>query len=367
MRLILGIETSCDETSAAVVEGRRVRSNIVASQAELHARWGGIVPEAAARQHVERLNSVLQQALDEAGVSLRAIEGIAVTNRPGLVGALVVGLATAKALAFALNLPFVGVHHLEGHLYSAFLTDPDSPIPFPHLCLIVSGGHTELVLAKGHGNYQLLGQTLDDAAGEAFDKVARLLGLGYPGGPAIDRLARKGNPNAFRFPRAWLEGSYNFSFSGLKTAVLREVERLRAADDSFGSPGGSPAIGSAGASPSIGSVGVHADELDEVTLADLCASFQQAIVDVLVAKAIRAAQACEVPVLTVVGGVAANSALQSQMREAAERAKLQLFIPPPHYCTDNAAMIACAGYYRLLAGERADFDLDAYASARLTD
>ncbi|GBC93054.1 tRNA N6-adenosine threonylcarbamoyltransferase [bacterium HR15] len=336
MRLILGIETSCDETSAAVVEGRRVRSSIVASQADLHARWGGVVPEAAARQHVERLNPVLQQALDEAGVSLREIEGIAVTNRPGLVGALVVGIAAAKALAFALNLPFVGVHHLEGHLYSAFLTDPDAPIPFPHLCLIVSGGHTELVLAKGHGDYQLLGQTLDDAAGEAFDKVARLLGLGYPGGPAIDRLARTGDPSAFRFPRAWLEGSHHFSFSGLKTAVLREVERLR-----------------------------NEGTLSEATIADLCASFQQAIIDVLVAKAVRAAQEWQVSVLTVVGGVAANAALQSQMREAADKACLQLLIPPPHYCTDNAAMIACAGYYRLLAGERADFDLDAHANAPL--
>jgi N6-L-threonylcarbamoyladenine synthase len=336
VNLILGIETSCDETAIAVLEGRRVRSSLVASQAELHARWGGIVPEAAARQHVERLNPLLQQALDEAGVTLRAIEGIAVTNRPGLVGALVVGLAAAKALAFALRCPFVGVHHLEGHLYSAFLTEPDVPIPFPHLCLIVSGGHTELVLAKGHGDYQLLGQTLDDAAGEAFDKVARLLGLGYPGGPAIDRLARQGDAGAFRFPRAWLEGSYNFSFSGLKTAVLREVERLR-----------------------------EAGELNESVLPDLCASFQQAIMDVLVAKSVRAAQECQIEVLTVVGGVAANSALQSQMREAAEKARLRLYIPPPHYCTDNAAMIACAGYYRLLSGERADFDLDAFANAPL--
>ncbi len=356
MRLILGIETSCDETAVAVVEGRRVLGNIVASQADLHARWGGVVPEAAARQHVERLHPILQQALDEAGVALREIEGIAVTNRPGLVGALVVGLATAKALAFALRLPFVGVHHLEGHLYSAFLTEPDAPIPFPHLCLIVSGGHTEMVLAKGHGDYQLLGQTLDDAAGEAFDKVARLLGLGYPGGPAIDHLARKGNPHAFRFPRAWLEGSHNFSFSGLKTAVLREVERLQ------GQLGTDPAS----MNPTKRAGGC-ASELDESTLADLCASFQQAVIDVLVTKAIRAAQACSVSVLTVVGGVAANSALQSQMRDSADTARLKLFIPPPHYCTDNAAMIACAGYYRLLAGERADFDLDAYASAPLTN
>jgi N6-L-threonylcarbamoyladenine synthase len=337
--LILGIETSCDETSAAVVEGRRVRSNLVASQAELHARWGGVVPEAAARQHVERLNPILQAALDEAGITLRDIDAIAVTNRPGLVGALVVGVAAAKALAFALNRPFAGVHHLEGHLYSAFLTEPDAPIPFPHLCLIVSGGHTELVLAQGHGNYRLLGHTLDDAAGEAFDKAARLLGLGYPGGPAIDRLAQRGDPNAFRFPRAWLNDTYHFSFSGLKTALLREVERLRS----------------------------ESDTLDETTLANLCASFQQAIIDVLVAKAVRAALAHGVSVLTVVGGVAANSALKALMQAAAEEARIQLAIPPPVYCTDNAAMIACAGYYRLLAGERADFDLDAYASALLAE
>ncbi|MFQ3610990.1 MAG: tRNA (adenosine(37)-N6)-threonylcarbamoyltransferase complex transferase subunit TsaD [Fimbriimonadales bacterium] len=336
MRWILGIETSCDETSVAVLEERTVRSSVVASQADLHARWGGVVPEAAARQHVERLQPVLQQALDEAGIDLHALDAIAVTNRPGLVGALVVGLACAKGLAFALRKPFVGVHHLEGHLYSAFLTRPDEPIPFPHLALIVSGGHTELVLAHAHGHYTLIGETLDDAAGEAFDKVARLLGLGYPGGPAVDRLARQGNPNAFRFPRAWLEGTPHFSFSGLKTAVLREVERLR-----------------------------KGSELSEQTVADLCASFQQAVVEVLVRKTIQTAQALAVNTVTVVGGVAANSAVQAQMQTACEEAQLRLLIPPPRYCTDNAAMIALAGYYRLMSGERADFDLDAYATERL--
>ncbi len=334
MDWVLGIETSCDETSVAVLQGRYVRSSVVASQADLHARWGGVVPEAAARQHVERLNPVLQQALDEAGITLAQIEGIAVTNRPGLVGALVVGLACAKALAFALNIPFVGVHHLEGHLYSAFLTEPERPIPFPHLALIVSGGHTELVKICGHGAYQLLGHTLDDAAGEAFDKVARLLELGYPGGPAIDRWAKRGDPNAFRFPRAWLEGTHHFSFSGLKTAVLRTVESLP-------------------------------KPFSEQTLADLCASFQQAVVEVLVRKAIRAAQAEGVSVLTVVGGVAANSALQSQIREACHEAGIEVLIPPPHYCTDNAAMIALAGWFRLNRGERDDYDLDACASAPL--
>ncbi len=336
VRYILGIETSCDETSVAVLEERVVRSSIVASQAQLHAQWGGVVPEAAARQHVERLNAVLQQALDEAGICLSAIDGIAVTNRPGLVGALVVGLATAKALAFALQKPLVGVHHLEGHLYSAFLTEPEAPIPFPHLSLIVSGGHTELVLVRNHAHYTLLGHTLDDAAGEAFDKTARLLNLGYPGGPAIDKRAQHGDPEAFHFPRPTVEG-WNFSFSGLKTAVRREVERLQARG-----------------------------ALDEATINNLCAAFQQTVVEVLVEKTLAAAQAHNIPLVTVVGGVAANSALRQQMAAACQHAGIALKVPPPKYCTDNAAMIALAGYFRLLSGERADYDLDAYANAPLT-
>jgi len=335
VRIILGIETSCDETSAAVLEERRVRSSVVASQVDLHAQWGGVVPEAAARQHVERLNPILQQALDTAGVGWTDIDGIAVTNRPGLVGALVVGLAAAKALAFALNRPFIGVHHLEGHLYSAFLETPDAPIPFPHLALIVSGGHTELVLARGHGDYLLLGQTLDDAVGEAFDKTARLLGLGYPGGPEIDRRARLGDSTAFRFPRAKVEG-WNFSYSGLKTAVRRAVERLQAEG-----------------------------ALDEATIGHLCAAFQQAAIEPLIHHTLEAARALGVGVVTVVGGVAANSTLQQQMRAACHEAGLTVLIPPPRYCTDNAAMIALAGYFRLTAGQRDDYDLDAYANAPL--
>ncbi|OYT72358.1 MAG: tRNA (adenosine(37)-N6)-threonylcarbamoyltransferase complex transferase subunit TsaD [Armatimonadetes bacterium JP3_11] len=337
MRWILGIETSCDETSAAVLEGRTVRSSVVASQAALHAQWGGVVPEAAARQHVERLNPVLQQALDEAGIRLQQIDAVAVTNRPGLVGALVVGLAAAKALAFVLNKPLVGVNHLEGHLYSAFLTEPDAPIPFPHLALVVSGGHTELILARGHGDYRLLGHTLDDAAGEAFDKTARLLHLGYPGGPEIDRRAQQGNPKAFPFPRARV-AEWHFSFSGLKTAVRREVERLQ-----------------------------QGNALTEAVKNDLCASFQQAVIDALIEKTMAAVRAASVETLTVVGGVAANSALQRQMRAACDKAGVNLKIPPPKYCTDNAAMIALAGYFRLLSGERADYDLDAYANAPLGD
>jgi N6-L-threonylcarbamoyladenine synthase len=337
VRWILGIETSCDETSAAVLEGRTVRSSVVASQAALHAQWGGVVPEAAARQHVERLNPVLQQALDEAGIRLQQIDAVAVTNRPGLVGALVVGLAAAKALAFVLNKPLVGVNHLEGHLYSAFLTEPDAPIPFPHLALVVSGGHTELILARGHGDYRLLGHTLDDAAGEAFDKTARLLHLGYPGGPEIDRRAQQGNPKAFPFPRARV-AEWHFSFSGLKTAVRREVERLQ-----------------------------QGNALTEAVKNDLCASFQQAVIDALIEKTMAAVRAASVETLTVVGGVAANSALQRQMRAACDKAGVNLKIPPPKYCTDNAAMIALAGYFRLLSGERADYDLDAYANAPLGD
>jgi N6-L-threonylcarbamoyladenine synthase len=329
---ILGIESSCDETAGAVVEnGRILLSGLVASQVELHAQFGGVFPEVASRQHIRTIYTIIHETLRQAHLNLQDLDAIAVTRGPGLPGSLVVGMNTAKGLALGSGLPIIGVNHLEGHLYSAWVdlstTDPVNLKPepaFPLLALIVSGGHTELALIREHLHYERLGSTLDDAAGEAFDKVARLIGLGYPGGPVIQRSAEGGNPQAFHFPRAWLEGSWNFSFSGLKTAVLREVRRMQQ------------------------------QELPLPT-ADLAASFQQAVVDVLVGKTLQAAEALKVREILVAGGVSANKVLR-QAFQAQDR--FPVHIPHISLCTDNAAMIASAGYYRYAYGHRDGLEMD---------
>ncbi|MGD2026582.1 MAG: tRNA (adenosine(37)-N6)-threonylcarbamoyltransferase complex transferase subunit TsaD [Anaerolineales bacterium] len=345
---ILGIETSCDETAAAVVEdGRRVLSNVVASQAEMHAKYGGVFPEVASRQHIRTIYTVVEEALAQAHLSLADVDAIAVTQGPGLPGSLVVGLNMAKGLALGSGKPLIGVHHLEGHLYSAWIDDSENgegpkPEPeFPLLALLVSGGHTELVLMTGHLTYQRLGGTLDDAAGEAFDKIARLLGLGYPGGPKIQEAAEDGNPAAYNFPRAWLEDSWDFSFSGLKTAVLHQVRAIRALK------------------------GV--DENDEsvpLPVADLAASFQMAVVDVLVTKSRYAAQEFKAKEMLVAGGVSANQLLR---RMISADTPGRVHIPPIYLCTDNAVMIAAAGYYHFVHGKRSGMEIDALPTWPLTE
>jgi N6-L-threonylcarbamoyladenine synthase len=331
---VLGLESSCDETAAAIVDdGRFVRSDVVASQHDVHARYGGVVPELAARAHILNVVPVVQAALDGAGCTLAELDGLAVTNAPGLVGALLVGLQTAKAIAWVTELPLVGVHHLEGHLSAIWLEA--EPPPLPHLALIVSGGHTSLVRVVDHGVLVELGATRDDAAGEAFDKGAKLLGLGYPGGAAIDRLAKAGDPHGVAFPRSMTasEHGLDFSFSGLKTALLHHVR-------AHGVPDGQP-------------------------LADLCASYQAAIVEVLVRKTRRAAKQLGLEHVQVCGGVAANSALRAAMIAAGVADGFRVYVPPPARCTDNAAMIAAAGYRHLIRGERAGLDLDASPTAPL--
>ncbi|NLX10477.1 MAG: tRNA (adenosine(37)-N6)-threonylcarbamoyltransferase complex transferase subunit TsaD [Chloroflexi bacterium] len=339
MTLILGIETSCDETAAAVVEdGERIFSNVVASQINLHAQYGGVFPEVASRAHIEAISHIVQEALDEARVELDDIDAIAVTRGPGLAGSLLVGMNYAKGLALGRDLPIVGVNHLEGHVYSLWLVESADPIEFPVMCLIVSGGHSEIVLITGHGEYRLLGSTIDDAAGEAFDKVARLLGLPYPGGPSIERAAREGNPQAYHFPRALQGDGYDFSFSGLKTAVLRAVQPPQS-----------------GPRPPKGE-GMTPDQLAPgVNVADVAASFQAAVVDVLVEKTVRAAAAHDANAIWITGGVSANQALRKAMQQ---RSPIPVRYPPLSLCGDNAAMIAAAGYFRYVQGFRDDLAMD---------
>jgi N6-L-threonylcarbamoyladenine synthase len=327
--VVLGIETSCDETAAAcVMGGVDVLSSVVSSQVDLHAQFGGVVPEIASRAHVDLVVPVLARAIVEAGIEDARIDAVAATVGPGLIGALLVGVSTAKALSLVWDVPFVGVNHLEAHLYAALLEDPH--LEFPLVVLLVSGGHTLLVAMEGHGRYRMLGQTIDDAAGEAFDKVARYLGLGYPGGPAIDREAMHGDPLAIRFPRALLDDGLDFSFSGLKTAVVNHVRR-------------------------------H----PEVETADVAASFQQAVVDVLVTKARRAAVEVGAKAIALGGGVAANSSLREQLLDVCVKDGLHAFVPSRSMCTDNAAMIASAAWYRLAIDGPTPLDRGADPNLRL--
>ena len=338
MTLILGIETSCDETACAVVEdGHTLHSNIIASQIDLHAQYGGVFPEVAARAHVEVISAVVEAALDEARLNLADIDAIAVTQGPGLVGSLLVGMNYAKGLALASGLPLLGINHLEGHIYSLWV-DAEEPIEFPILNLIVSGGHSELVLMTEHGIYNHLGGTIDDAAGEAFDKVGRLLELPYPGGPSIQDAALEGNSTAYDFPRALMDNTHDFSFSGVKTAVMRAVRP--------------PQTGKRAA----GAESLKAGEMRQgLSVPDVAASFQTAVIDVLVAKTLRAAQAFGATEIFISGGVSANQLLREQMQASAP---IPVRYPPISLCTDNAAMIACAGYYRYMAGQRDTLIID---------
>ena len=332
--LILGIESSCDETAASVVKnGRTVLSNVISSQIEIHKLYGGVIPEIASRNHIERINQVIQEALDEANVTLDDIDAIGVTYGPGLVGALLVGVAEAKAIAYARNLPLVGVHHIEGHVSANYIEHPDLEPPF--LCAIVSGGHTHLVIVKDYGQFEILGRTRDDAAGEAFDKVARAIGLGYPGGPKIDKLAKEGNPQAIAFPRAHVaDAPLDFSFSGLKSSVLNYINSCEM-------------------------------KHQEICRADVAASFQAAVVDAIVSHTIEAAKTYHIDKVALAGGVASNSALRQAMKEKCEAAGLKFYYPSPILCTDNAAMIGCAAYYEYLAGTRHGLDLNAVPNLKI--
>ena len=332
--LILAIESSCDETAAAVVKnGREVLSNVISSQIELHKLYGGVVPEIASRKHIEKINQVIEEALETAGVTLDDIDAIGVTYGPGLVGALLVGVAEAKAIAFAKKLPLVGVHHIEGHISANYIENKELEPPF--LCLVVSGGHTHLVCVNDYGEYEILGKTRDDAAGEAFDKVARAIGLGYPGGPKIDKLSKEGDANAIVFPKARISGAeYDFSFSGVKSAVLNYINGCQMK-------------------------GI------EYNCADIAASFQKAVTDVLVENAIHGVKEYGLNKLAIAGGVASNSTLRRAMEEACAQNGIEFYYPSPIYCTDNAAMIGVAAYYEYLAGTRHGWDLNAVPNLKL--
>lgn len=331
---ILAIESSCDETAAAVVKnGRTILSNVISSQIALHTLYGGVVPEIASRKHIEKINQVIKQALTEANVTLQDIDAIGVTYGPGLVGALLVGVAEAKAISYGTGKPLVGVHHIEGHVSANYIEHKDLEPPF--LCLIVSGGHTHLVIVKDYGVYEIIGKTRDDAAGEAFDKVARAIGLGYPGGPKIDKLAKEGNKKAIVFPRAHIEGApYDFSFSGVKSAVLNYLNSCEM-------------------------------KKEEVNRADIAASFQDAVVDVLVRNTITAAKDFNLDQVAIAGGVAANSALREAMSNACKEKGIKLCYPSPIYCTDNAAMIGVAAYYEFIKGTRHGLDLNAVPNLKI--
>ncbi|MDY2937855.1 MAG: tRNA (adenosine(37)-N6)-threonylcarbamoyltransferase complex transferase subunit TsaD [Fusicatenibacter sp.] len=332
--LILAIESSCDETAASVVKnGRCILSNVISSQIALHTLYGGVVPELASRKHIEKINQVIEAALCEANVTLDDLDAIGVTYGPGLVGALLVGVAEAKAIAYAKKIPLVGVHHIEGHVSANYIEHPDLEPPF--LCEIISGGHTHLVIVKDYGEFEILGRTRDDAAGEAFDKVARAIGLGYPGGPKIDRLSKEGNPSAIAFPRAHIEDApYDFSFSGLKSAVLNYLNKCHMTGE-------------------------------QIVEADVAASFQQAVVDVLVDNAIRAAKDYGIDRLAIAGGVASNQGLRTAMEAACQKEGIRFYRPSPVFCTDNAAMIGVAAYYEYLKGTRHGWDLNAVPNLRL--
>ena len=331
---ILAIESSCDETAAAVVKnGREVLSNIISSQIELHKLYGGVVPEIASRKHIEKINPVIREALSEANMKLEDMDAIGVTSGPGLVGALLVGVAAAKAISYAKHIPLIGVHHIEGHISANYIENKDLEPPF--LGMVVSGGHTHLVMVKDYGKYEILGKTRDDAAGEAFDKVARAIGLGYPGGPKIDKLAKEGNPKAVQFPRAHVaDAPLDFSFSGLKSSVLNYINSCEM-------------------------------KHEEICRADVAASFQAAVVDAIVSHTIEAAKTYGMDKVALAGGVASNSALRQAMKERCEAEGLRFYYPSPILCTDNAAMIGCAAYYEYLAGTRHGLDLNAVPNLKI--